>query len=42
MGKPKSMTKVEHVPGPPKKTHQGQGKRSLAKGTRKLSRGQGR
>jgi hypothetical protein len=36
------MTKVTHVPGPPKKTRQGQGTRSLPKGTRKLSRGQGR
>lgn len=25
MGKPKSHLKVEHVPGPPKKTRQGQG-----------------
>jgi hypothetical protein len=25
MGKPKSHQKVEHVPGPPKRTRQGQG-----------------
>jgi hypothetical protein len=42
MAKPKSLQKVLHVPGAPKKTHQGQGKRSLAKGNKKLSRGQGR
>jgi hypothetical protein len=42
MGKPKSMVKATHVPGPPKKTRQGQGTRSLAKGNKKLSRGQGR
>jgi hypothetical protein len=42
MGKPKSHQKVDHVPGPPKKTRQGQGQHSLPKGTHKLSRGQGR
>jgi len=42
MGKPKSMTKVTHVPGPPKKTRQGQGQHSLANHGRKQSRGQGR
>jgi hypothetical protein len=29
MGKPKSHQKVDHVPGPPKKTRQGQGQHSL-------------
>jgi len=43
MAKPKgSLNKVVHVPGPPKKTKQGQGQHSLSKGTKKLSRGQGR
>jgi hypothetical protein len=42
MAKPKSLQKVLHVPGAPKKTRQGQGQHSLPKGTRKLSRGQGR
>ena len=42
MAKPKSLQKTLHVPGPPKKTRQGQGQHSLTKGTRKLSRGQGR
>jgi hypothetical protein len=42
MAKPKSTTKVLHVPGAPKKTRQGQGQHSLPKGTRTLSRGQGR
>jgi hypothetical protein len=42
MGKPKSMVKVTHVPGAPKKTRQGQGTRSLPNHGRKQSRGQGR
>jgi len=42
MGKPKSLAKVDHIPGPPKKTRQGQGQNSLPKATCKLSRGQGR
>jgi hypothetical protein len=42
MGKPKSHLKVEHVPGPPKKTRQGQGQHSLPNHGRKQSRGQGR
>jgi hypothetical protein len=42
MGKPKSMAKVVHISGPPKKTRQGQGQHSIAKGNKKLSRGQGK
>jgi hypothetical protein len=42
MAKPKSMNKVVHISGPPKKTRQGQGQHSLPKGNKKLSRGQGR
>jgi hypothetical protein len=42
MGKTKSTTKVTHNPGPPKKTRQGQGQHSIAKGNKKLSRGQGK
>jgi hypothetical protein len=42
MGKPKSHLKVEHVPGPPKKTRQGQGQHSLPKATHVLSLGQDR
>jgi hypothetical protein len=42
MAKPKSLQKVLHVPGAPKKTRQGQGTRSLANHGRKQSRGQGR
>jgi hypothetical protein len=35
--------RLEHVPGPPKRSHQGQGRHSVATpGRRKLSRGQGR
>jgi hypothetical protein len=42
MGKPKSLQKVLHKPGPPKKTRQGQGQHSLPNHGRKPSRGQGR
>jgi hypothetical protein len=43
MAKPKgAMNKVTHVPGPPKKTRQGQGLRSLANHNRKQTRGQGK
>jgi hypothetical protein len=42
MGKPKSMVKTAHIQGPPKKTRQGQGQHSIAKGNKKLSRGQGK
>jgi hypothetical protein len=42
MGKPKSHQKVDHIPGPPKKTRQGQGQHSLPNHGRKQSRGQGR
>jgi hypothetical protein len=42
MGKPKAMAKVVHVPGPPKKTRQGQGQHSLPNHGRKKYRGQGR
>jgi hypothetical protein len=34
--------KLEHQPGKPKLTRQGNGKRSKPRGTRKLRRGQGR
>jgi hypothetical protein len=34
--------RIEHRPGSPKKTKQGQGSHSKPKGTRKKSRGQGR
>jgi hypothetical protein len=37
-----AMGRVEHTPGKPKRTHQGQSKRSKPRGTRKLQRGQGR
>jgi len=37
-----SLGRIEHTPGKPKLTRQGQGKRSKARGTRKLLRGQGR
>lgn len=36
------MNKTNHVPGPPKKTKQGQGRHSLASHGRKKQRGQGR
>ena len=39
---PTKATRVEFVPGPPKRTHQGQGTRSLASHGRKLRRGQGK
>jgi hypothetical protein len=42
MGKPKSLQKVLHVPGPPKRTRQGQGQHSLPNHGRKQTRGQGR
>jgi len=44
MAKPKgAMNKVEHTPGSPKLTRQGQGQRSKAvPGRRKKTRGQGR
>lgn len=35
-------SRVEHQPGPPKKTRQGQGQRSLPSHGRKKLRGQGR
>jgi hypothetical protein len=38
----KAAALMGYKPGAPKKTHQGQGTRSLAKGTRKLLRGQGK
>ena len=34
--------RIEHQPGKPKLTRQGQGKRSKPRGTRKLRKGQGR
>lgn len=34
--------RVQHVPGPPKKTRQGQGMRSLPNHNRKQKRGQGK
>ena len=34
--------RIEHQPGKPKLTRQGNGKRSKQRGTRKLRRGQGR
>jgi hypothetical protein len=43
MAKPKgSPNKTAHVPGPPKRTRQGQGQRSLPNHGRKQLRGQGR
>jgi hypothetical protein len=43
MSKPKgALNKVVHVPGPPKKTRQGQGQHSLPNHSRKQSRGQGK
>jgi hypothetical protein len=33
--------RIEHVPGKPKKTRQGQGQHSRPKGSRKKLRGQG-
>jgi hypothetical protein len=43
MAKPKgALNKVSFVPGPPKKTRQGQGTRSLPNHGRKKTRGQGR
>lgn len=38
----KSKTHTEHQPGPPKKTRQGQGLRSLPSHGRKKLRGQGK
>jgi hypothetical protein len=38
----KSLSGNLFVPGKPKKTHQGQGLRSLPKPGKKLSRGQGK
>lgn len=34
--------RIDHQPGPPKLTRQGQGKRSKPRGARKLLRGQGK
>jgi hypothetical protein len=34
--------RVEHRPGPPKKTRQGHGQHSKPKGNKKIPRGQGR
>lgn len=43
MAKPKgAMNKIEHQPGPPKLTRQGQGLRSKPSHGRKKTRGQGR
>jgi hypothetical protein len=42
MGKPKLTIKTAHIQGLPKKTRQGQGHHSIAKGNKKLSRGQGK
>ena len=43
MAKPKGAThKLDHAPGRPKLTRQGQGKRSKASHGRKKTRGQGR
>jgi hypothetical protein len=36
------LARVEHKPNKPKKTHQGNGQHSRARGTRKLLRGQGK
>ena len=37
-----ALGRIEHQPGPPKKTRQGQGQRSLPSHGRKKLRGQGR
>jgi hypothetical protein len=36
------IARVQHVPGPPKKTKQGQGQHSLKNHNRKQTRGQGK
>ena len=36
------LARVEHKPGKPKKTHQGNGQHSRPRGTRKLLHGQGK